>query len=54
MTPLYKKAEPNQHRKHCGNYYTAKFWREAQDKPTDWVITPNHTVVRRPLARGNA
>ncbi len=37
---IYKTAEPGQTRRHCTTPSEAKFWREAQDRPTDWIIMP--------------
>ena len=44
----YKAAEPGQLRKHCNGPLEAKFWREAQEAPADWMILPDNVVVFLP------
>lgn len=36
--PLYEPAQPDQTRRYCRTPSEAKFWREAQERPTSWMI----------------
>ncbi len=38
--PTYELAEPTQNRRFCKTPSEAKFWREAQESPRDWLIGP--------------
>ena len=46
---MYHPAQPDQTRQYCSTPSEAKFWREAQLRPTDWQIVPNgrgYLVIR--------
>ena len=50
--PLYERAQDDQNIQWCSSASYAKFWREAQEKPIDWLVgydeRRGHYVARLP------